>query len=43
MSQINRIGSGLVDTNSEIKFAFNDQLFTGHPGDTLASARPESA
>jgi len=38
MSQTNRIGGGLVDTNSTIKFAFNDQQYTGHPGDTLASA-----
>jgi len=38
MSQINRIGQGLVDYNSEIKFAFNDKQYTAHPGDTLASA-----
>ncbi len=38
MSQSNRIDKGLLDTNSTIKFAFNDQLYTGHPGDTLASA-----
>jgi len=38
MSQVNRIGKGFVDTNSTIKFAFNDQQYTGHPGDTLASA-----
>lgn len=38
MSQTNRIGGGLVDTNSTIKFAFNDQQYSGHPGDTLASA-----
>ncbi len=38
MSQTYRIGRGLVDTNSTIKFAFNDQQYTGHPGDTLSSA-----
>jgi len=38
MTQINRIGQGLVDINATIKFAFNDQSYTGHPGDTLASA-----
>lgn len=38
MSQSNRIGHGLVDTNAPIKFAFNDQSYIGHPGDTLASA-----
>jgi len=38
MSQVNRIGQGLVDINSEIKFAFNDKQYTAHPGDTLASA-----
>ena len=38
MSQVNRIGQGLVDINSEITFAFNDKQYTAHPGDTLASA-----
>jgi len=38
MSQTNRIGKGLLDINSAVKFAFNDQLYTAHPGDTLASA-----
>jgi len=38
VSQINRIGQGLVDINCEIKFAFNDKQYTAHPGDTLASA-----
>ncbi len=38
MSQVNRIEQGLVDTNRELKFTFNDKLYIAHPGDTLASA-----
>ena len=38
MTQTHRIGNGLVDKTRTIKFAFNDQQYTGHPGDTLASA-----
>jgi len=42
MSQVNRIDDALVDSlvdrTRTIKFAFNDQLYRAHPGDTLASA-----
>ena len=36
--QIQRIGSGLIDTRESVPFIFNDRKFHGHPGDTLASA-----
>jgi len=38
MSQTNRIGDGLLDRRKTIKFAFNNQEYSGHPGDTLSSA-----
>ncbi len=38
MTQINRIGSGLIDQSSTLNFKFNEKSFQGHPGDTLASA-----
>ena len=43
MTQSNRINAnnsnaGLVDQSTDIKFSFNGEQFTGHPGDTLASA-----
>ncbi len=38
MSQINRISDGLIDRTRTITFAFNDQRYSGHAGDTLASA-----
>ncbi|MCB1395318.1 MAG: sarcosine oxidase subunit alpha family protein [Rhodobacter sp.] len=33
-----RLGGGLVDRSQTLGFTFNGQSFTGHPGDTLASA-----
>ena len=38
MNQINRIKGGLIDRRTTLNFTFDNQLFTGHPGDTLASA-----
>jgi len=38
MTQINRLSAGLIDKTTEIGFSFNGRHFTGHPGDTLASA-----
>ncbi len=38
MTQINRIDTGLIDTSKTLSFQFNKRMFTGHPGDTLASA-----
>jgi heterotetrameric sarcosine oxidase alpha subunit len=39
MSQSNRLASGgLVDRSRDIAFAFDCKTFSGHPGDTLASA-----
>ena len=38
MTQSNRLSSGLVDQATTIDFTFNGQQFSGHPGDTLASA-----
>ena len=38
MTQPNRINGGLVDRGSKLEFSFNGRQFTGHPGDTLASA-----
>ena len=29
---------GLIDRSKIIKFRFNGKAYTGHPGDTLASA-----
>lgn len=36
--QINRLGDGLVDRTKVVRFTFDGKAFTGHPGDTLASA-----
>lgn len=36
--QVNRIADGLVDRSQGCVFAFDGKRFTGHPGDTLASA-----
>ena len=38
MSQINRIGKGLINTDRNIRFSFNGKEFKGYEGDTLASA-----
>ncbi|NND92211.1 MAG: FAD-dependent oxidoreductase, partial [Granulosicoccus sp.] len=38
LRQVNRIGDGLVDRSRSLVFAFDGKRFTGHPGDTLASA-----
>ena len=35
---VNRVGSGLIDTTRTCAFSFDDRQYTGHPGDTLASA-----
>ncbi|MCX7565080.1 sarcosine oxidase subunit alpha family protein [Sulfitobacter sp. F26169L] len=38
MSQINRLTGGQIDTDKTYKFTFDGKSYTGHPGDTLASA-----
>ena len=38
MTQSNRISGGQIDRSKTIRFTFDGQSFTGHPGDTLASA-----
>ena len=38
MSQPNRLSDGLVDRTRSLRFRFDGRAFTGHPGDTLASA-----
>ncbi len=38
MSQVNRIGGGLIDRSKVLNFSFNGRNMQGHPGDTLASA-----
>ena len=38
MSQVNRVGGGLIDRSETLTFTFNGKPFHGHPGDTLASA-----
>jgi len=38
MSQINRIGGGLINDRMPVNFRWNGKHFTGHEGDTLASA-----
>lgn len=38
MTQSNRINGGQIDRNRTIGFTFDGQAYTGHPGDTLASA-----
>ena len=35
---MSRISGGQIDRNKTIRFSFDGQSFTGHPGDTLASA-----
>ena len=38
MSQSNRIGGGLINDRMPVNFRWNGKHFTGHEGDTLASA-----
>jgi heterotetrameric sarcosine oxidase alpha subunit len=38
MSQSNRIAGGQIDRSKTLNFTFDGAAFTGHPGDTLASA-----
>jgi methylglutamate dehydrogenase subunit C len=38
MTQINRIAGGQIDRDKTWRFTFDGKTFTGHPGDTLASA-----
>lgn len=38
MTQINRLSNGQIDQSKSLKFSFDGRSFTGHPGDTLASA-----
>ncbi len=38
MSQINRVEGGQIDRTQILKFNFDGTQYTGHPGDTLASA-----
>ena len=38
MSQINRIAGGQIDRATTFRFTFDGLPYTGHPGDTLASA-----
>lgn len=38
MSQVNRLTGGLIDRSQTLRFSFDGQTYSGHPGDTLASA-----
>ena len=38
MTQKNRITGGQIDRTKTLKFMFDGKTYTGHPGDTLASA-----
>ena len=38
MTQSNRIAGGLIDRSKTLNFSFDGKAYTGHPGDTLASA-----
>jgi methylglutamate dehydrogenase subunit C len=38
MTQSHRIEGGQIDRNRSLRFTFDGQPYTGHPGDTLASA-----
>ncbi len=38
MTQMNRLAGGQIDRNKTCKFTFDGKAFTGHQGDTLASA-----
>jgi sarcosine oxidase subunit alpha len=38
MNQVNRLQGGQIDTSRSLKFSFDGKSYTGHAGDTLASA-----
>ncbi len=38
MTQTNRLEGGQINRQKIVQFAFNDQMYNAHPGDTLASA-----
>src|SRR5690554_3591620 len=38
MTQRNRLAGGLIDRSHTIEFSFDGKRYTGHAGDTLASA-----
>ena len=38
MTQVNRIAGGQIDRAQTLRFTFDGRAFSGHPGDTLASA-----
>jgi len=38
MNQVNRIAGGQIDRSTTLNFRFDGKAYTGHPGDTLASA-----
>ncbi len=38
MTQVNRIAGGQIDRAQTLRFTFDGRAYTGHPGDTLASA-----
>ena len=38
MTQNNRIAGGLIDRSKTLNFSFDGKVYTGHAGDTLASA-----
>ncbi|MEP1352531.1 MAG: sarcosine oxidase subunit alpha family protein [Tateyamaria sp.] len=38
MTQKNRLNGGQIDRNTTLNFTFDGKKYTGHPGDTLASA-----
>ena len=38
MTQSNRIAGGLIDRSKSLNFSFDGKTYTGHAGDTLASA-----
>ncbi len=38
MTQMNRLAGGQIDRNKTCKFTFDGKAYTGHQGDTLASA-----
>ena len=38
MTQTNRLAGGQIDRTKTCKFTFDGKAYTGHPGDTLASA-----
>ena len=38
MTQIRRISGGRIDRSKTLNFTFDGKAYSGHPGDTLASA-----